>query len=125
MIPLLFVLFVALPQAAGLPSADAPPATAEMSGRITDLETGQPIPRAVVHLTKVPDGQPVVTLTDEDGRWQLTGLSPGTRYNIFANAQNANNTPIGSVLSFTTLATPSVTTLAATNVATPTATQNG
>jgi 5-hydroxyisourate hydrolase-like protein (transthyretin family) len=77
MIFLLFVLFVVLPQAAGLPAADAPPATAEMSGRITDLETGQPIPRAVVHLAKVPDQQSFVTLTDEDGRWQLTGLSPG------------------------------------------------
>jgi protocatechuate 3,4-dioxygenase beta subunit len=48
-----------------------------MSGRITDIETGQPIPRAVVHLTRVPDGQPLVTLTDEDGRWQFNGLPPG------------------------------------------------
>ncbi|MBK8252377.1 MAG: hypothetical protein IPK82_06875 [Polyangiaceae bacterium] len=55
----------------------------------------------------------------------LTGLAPTTTYYFCAIAQNSFGTAFGSVLSFTTLATPSVTTTAANGITATTATLNG
>jgi MYXO-CTERM domain-containing protein len=53
------------------------------------------------------------------------GLSPATTYYFCAIAQNGEGTGLGNVLSFTTLATPTVTTNAATAITPTTATLNG
>ncbi len=55
----------------------------------------------------------------------LTGLIPGTTYYFCAIASNSQGTSFGALLSFTTLAQPSVTTSAATDVTSTAATLNG
>ncbi|HZF48961.1 MAG TPA: MYXO-CTERM sorting domain-containing protein, partial [Polyangiaceae bacterium] len=55
----------------------------------------------------------------------LSNLAPGTTYYFCAIAENAVGKGFGSVLSFTTLAAPSVTTVAATSVTSTGATLNG
>src|SRR5690606_15708368 len=55
----------------------------------------------------------------------LTGLTPGTTYYYCAIANNAAGNGYGAVMSFTTTASPSVTTLAATGVTSTTATLEG
>ncbi|MFZ5441130.1 MAG: beta strand repeat-containing protein [Myxococcota bacterium] len=55
----------------------------------------------------------------------LTGLTAGTTYYFCALASNANGTRVGSVLSFTTPAAPTVTTVAASGVTGTQATLNG
>lgn len=51
-------------------------------GRITDRETGQPIARAGVRVSRVGAGPPVLGVpTDADGRYQFPRLAPG-RYTI-------------------------------------------
>ncbi|MCZ7685287.1 MAG: hypothetical protein M5U28_43525 [Sandaracinaceae bacterium] len=55
----------------------------------------------------------------------ISGLSPGTTYYFCAIASSAEGTAFGSVLSFTTLAAPTVTTNAATLVTSSSASLNG
>ncbi|MBK6749026.1 MAG: hypothetical protein IPG67_03200 [Acidobacteria bacterium] len=55
----------------------------------------------------------------------ISGLVTGTTYYFCAIASNAEGVSFGSVLSFTTLAPPTVTTSAATSVGSTTATLNG
>jgi MYXO-CTERM domain-containing protein len=55
----------------------------------------------------------------------ITGLNAVTTYYYCAIAQNASGTSFGAVLSFTTLAAPSVTTVAASGVSGTAATLNG
>jgi len=55
----------------------------------------------------------------------MTGLTPGATYYVRAYAINSTGTSYGSVVSFKTLAAPTVTTAAATGISTATATGNG
>ncbi len=55
----------------------------------------------------------------------ITGLAPNTTYFFCAIAQNAEGTAFGTVRTFTTPSTPTVTTLAATSVTATSATLNG
>jgi len=64
--------------AAGVPE----PVTPGISGRVVDAETGQPVPGAeVVAQETMADyaksGQRVEALSDDNGRFQITGLQPG------------------------------------------------
>jgi hypothetical protein len=55
----------------------------------------------------------------------MTGLTPGTTYYVRAYATNATGTAYGSVVTFKTLISPTVTTAAVTNINTSSATGNG
>ncbi|MDR3705752.1 MAG: sialidase domain-containing protein [Paludibacteraceae bacterium] len=55
----------------------------------------------------------------------MTGLTPGTTYYVRAYATNSTGTAYGSVVTFKTLATPTITSAAVTNISTATATGNG
>ena len=76
MMNLTIILLTAALLQVGAPSSTQLP-TSELSGRVVDRETGVPIPRAVVHLHKFPEGDEVATQTDQDGRWGFTELTPG------------------------------------------------
>lgn len=55
------------------------PATASISGRVVDAESGRPVADALIR-TAAPFGnvaQRVEAITDLDGRYELTGLAPG------------------------------------------------
>ena len=54
------------------------PGTGEIRGRITDQESGRPIPRAVVRLETGSGDTRLATQTDDEGRYEFTGLNPGT-----------------------------------------------
>jgi protocatechuate 3,4-dioxygenase beta subunit len=78
----LLFLLLCLPQAQAAPAArDVRPAsasgTATISGRITDKESGRPIPTATVSV-KGPDGKVVTVRADADGRYTVAGLQPGS-----------------------------------------------
>lgn len=59
-------------------------ATASISGRVTDKETGQPIPRILIRLGNHDQGGQRSTWTDSEGRYEFGGLAPG-RYSGFAD----------------------------------------
>jgi beta-lactamase regulating signal transducer with metallopeptidase domain len=77
----------------GLPSAAAPvvPATpdrfatgtASIRGRVLRLDTGTPVKRARVTLRRSGLADPPASLTDDEGRYLLTGLPPG-RFSVVA-----------------------------------------
>jgi protocatechuate 3,4-dioxygenase beta subunit len=54
-----------------------PAPTGEIRGRITDGETGQPLPRAWVRLHTRDGGERWSTRTDEAGQYRFTGLAAG------------------------------------------------
>jgi carboxypeptidase family protein len=56
--------------------------TSEIRGRITDKETGLPIPDAVVSLTMAGGREHKVTATDSDGRYRFAELTHG-EYAVF------------------------------------------
>jgi protocatechuate 3,4-dioxygenase beta subunit len=65
---------------------DAQPANAVIRGRVTDKDSGTPIARAIVRIaSRSSPSQQVVTLTDNDGRYELGGLAAGT-YSGFVEA---------------------------------------
>jgi protocatechuate 3,4-dioxygenase beta subunit len=76
---LLLAMALALAQA-GAPGRDSgPPAgTAAISGRVTEQASGQPLPRIVVSLATADHAKTVQAITDEDGRYRLSGIAPGT-----------------------------------------------
>ena len=49
----------------------------EIRGRITDKETGQPIARAVVHITTDSGKTRLTTRTDDEGLYRFSNLAPG------------------------------------------------
>src|ERR1051325_10872253 len=57
-------------------SAAAGAQTTTVSGPVHD-QTGPPLPGVTIELTP-PHGAPTATTTDAVGRYQLTGLMPGT-----------------------------------------------
>jgi protocatechuate 3,4-dioxygenase beta subunit len=71
------LLALVLLQARMPPAGEFQRGTAEIHGRVTDAETGRPIPRARVQL--MPEGIPNIfsALADDDGRYRFTGLAPG------------------------------------------------
>ena len=70
-------------------AAEAQPATAVIRGRVTDKDSEAPIARAVVRLaSRDSPGQQVVTLTDNDGRYELGGLAAGTYSGFVAAGQH-------------------------------------
>ena len=56
---------------------------ASISGRITEQESGQPVPRAVVTLLSADRSRYLEAVANDDGRYELTGLDPG-EYAIYA-----------------------------------------
>ncbi|MEO7792321.1 MAG: carboxypeptidase-like regulatory domain-containing protein, partial [Vicinamibacterales bacterium] len=65
------------------------PGTGEITGRVTDTETGRAIAGAVVRLARLGDnnGEPPSAITDGEGRYRLLGLRAGT-YTGFADDGN-------------------------------------
>jgi hypothetical protein len=53
------------------------PATCELRGRVTDKESGLPIARAIVRIAAFGRADLRTSRTDEDGRYELKGLTPG------------------------------------------------
>ncbi len=82
---MLFLLIaVLLGQSAQLPPRDAAssrPATGSIRGRITDRDSGQPIPGALVALRRGGDSQTIIA--GADGRYEFTAL-PGGSYFVAA-----------------------------------------
>lgn len=86
-IPVALLLTATFPSAQQTPTRDAPaqegesslPARGEISGRVLASDTGRPVSRARVlaRAPELPGGRG--TLTDENGRFDLTGL-PAGRY---------------------------------------------
>jgi TonB-dependent starch-binding outer membrane protein SusC len=60
--------------AAALPGAAAAQQTDTIAGRVTDVTTGQPVPRAQIQLVGTDRG----TATADDGRYRIVGIVPGT-----------------------------------------------
>jgi len=83
---LLFVL-LCLPQSQApvVRDARAPASTgtASISGRITDKESGRPIPAATVSVEDGHSAEKTAT-ADADGRYEITGLQPG-KYALIAS----------------------------------------
>lgn len=79
MLPLLlFVVVIAVQsQAATAPrdSRDVGRATCAISGRVTEQETGRPVPRAIVRLVAASHRREAIT--DAQGHYEFTGLDPG------------------------------------------------
>ena len=73
------LLLLAVSQQPATAPRDAPPSRhgAVISGRITERGSGRPLPRIVVTLTRVGRPTPLDITTDDDGRYEFTGLEPG------------------------------------------------
>jgi hypothetical protein len=67
-----------------LASQQAQDGTAEIRGRVTDKQTGRPMPRAHVNVQERSLNITRETVTDDDGRFRLTKLPPG-RYDGVAH----------------------------------------
>src|SRR5687767_7291132 len=75
---LVFLLLAVLQQPAAAPrDLPPPPHDAAISGRVTELDSGRPLPRIVVTLTRAGRSTPLETTTDDDGRYEFTGIEPG------------------------------------------------
>jgi hypothetical protein len=76
---MLVLLLSALALQVAAPVRDVPreKGSAAISGRVTERGSGRPLPRIVVSLLKPNSSTPLETLTDEDGRYQLTGVEAG------------------------------------------------
>lgn len=76
----LFVILQTATQGQAVPLGDAArptAATASVAGRITERDSGAPIPRALVTLVAAGRSQELETIVDEDGRYEFTGLAAG------------------------------------------------
>jgi hypothetical protein len=58
--------------------ASQPLATAVIRGRVTTADTGLPLRRAQVYLNSMPAREAQTTGTDENGRYEFSGLGEGT-----------------------------------------------
>ncbi len=78
MTTLLLLLSIALMQSAGRPLvSDVPKATAVIRGRVTDKDSGSPIARARVDLSRQDPHEYRTTRTDDEGRYEFTELPAG------------------------------------------------
>ena len=106
-----FILLVAFLQAGGIqaPPRDGAavqkPGTASVRGRITDLETGRPIARAVVTLTSSEPPLSVETASEADGRYAFLDLAAG-EYVIYARPARLHATHVAGYLGLPGAATP-------------------
>lgn len=76
MIALAFVVLLGLVQI-GNPGG-AQEATATIRGRVTEKESGRPLARAVVHISRAANPrQRLYARTSDDGRYEFAGLAPG------------------------------------------------
>ena len=70
-------------------TGQAPSAADTLTGRVTSAETGNPIPGALVFVTRGPDRLVQQDTTGADGRWQLV-FRPGTGdYLVFMSSPGA------------------------------------
>jgi Carboxypeptidase regulatory-like domain len=85
---LLLLSVVTLPSQSAVPPRDAAAGSkagsgnGAISGRITDKESGRPLPRALVTLS-LPSTAAREVLADAEGRYEFTGLPPG-QYGVSA-----------------------------------------
>jgi len=56
---------------------DMPTPTGILKGKITDKESGEPLPFVRVEITKPSTGTPIGTISDIDGNYEIKYLSPG------------------------------------------------
>jgi hypothetical protein len=84
------------PALQGKPAGLAPAAkdSASITGVVTAADTGQPVGRAHVTLTASELPSPVVTMTDDEGRYVFTGLGAG-RYTVTASKSGYFETIFG------------------------------
>jgi hypothetical protein len=73
--------------------------TARLSGRVTALDSGRPIRRAVVRLMAPEIREPRSVSTDADGRWELREL-PAGRYSIMVTKGGFVSLSYGQVRPF-------------------------
>lgn len=73
----LLLLAVSQQPAAAPRDLPPPPHDAAISGRVTERGSGRPLPRIVVTLTRTGRSTPLDTMTDDDGRYEFTGVEPG------------------------------------------------
>lgn len=68
------------------PGQSEPPsrASAQVRGYVTDADDGEPLRRALVSIASREGGQAITSATDEQGRYEFTGLSAG-RYRLSAS----------------------------------------
>jgi hypothetical protein len=96
---LAITLWLTLMQARdGQPAGAEPRGTCEIRGRITDQASGLPIARAVVRLQATAGGDERTVRTDEQGRYQFTGLAAG-EYDGLVEAGEFRATHVPTTLS--------------------------
>jgi hypothetical protein len=78
-----------------IPKQSSTAATASIRGRITDQETGDAIPRALVTVYSLDRRETIETEADAEGRYAFTGLQSG-RYAISAGPGQLRATHIGN-----------------------------
>lgn len=71
------LIFALLLQAIAQQPQSEPRRAAEIHGRVTDKETGQPLARATVRLHSTDGRERFATHTDDAGLFRFTGLPPG------------------------------------------------
>jgi protocatechuate 3,4-dioxygenase beta subunit len=74
----LVVLLLAIAQQPAAPrDVTSPSNHAAITGRVTERGSGRPLPRIVVTLTRTGRTTPLHSITDDEGRYEFTGIEPG------------------------------------------------
>ena len=92
-VPLIAIVLSVAQSAPQPPSreARAPATTAAVSGRVTEQQSGRPLPRVLVTLVGSDRAAQSETTTGADGRYEFTGLAPG-QYAVLASAGDHRST---------------------------------
>ncbi len=94
----LLLLCVALVQTAGTPPATgAAQTTAVIRGRVTDMESGAPIARALIRLSNRNAQDQRATRTDNGGRYEFAGLTAGEYSGLVLAGEHRATHLIGSL----------------------------